>query len=343
MRQGATRYVRGSAVALLTFVVALAFVVATPDQASAHADTEVSATNWTIDGVKLATPVPGITVSMTEHNTHVRLRNTSASNVTVLGYSKEPYVRVERSAVFVNSKSPAGYINRSINAPGELPKRFDAGAAPQWRKVAMHGAFEWHDHRAHHGSRSSSSGEQWAINVLIDGKPSMIIGFFRYTPPTTPWTALASTVAVGAFCGLGMLEHRRRFAVRTVAVGFVGLFATQLAAQWATSSESFASRLGLFAYGSAGIVAALVAATAASRRSMQSAAPAVLFCAVAILVCGGLANISWLTHTYVPTTLPAKVAQAIVAAAIVGGLGLMMIAMYSITSDTVTAVDPSTS
>lgn len=333
MGNGAARSTGRAGACVVGVLIGIFCIAATPTAAYAHAGAEQASTNWHVEDVRVTGNPVGIAVVMTELDNHIRLRNTSRSDVIVFGYAREPYLRIATNGVFLNDKSPAGYINRSINAPRDLPARFDAEAIPEWRKISSEGAYEWHDHRAHHGSRAASDGRTWSINIAIDDKPATITGTFHYQPAPTAWAAIASIIAVAAMCGIGMLESRRQLAARLLATGLAGLFAAQLAAEWASSSESLSSRLGVFAYGTMAVAAALVAAAAASRRSIAAAAPIVLFCAVAILVCAGLTNIDWLSHSQLPTVLPTAVAQAIVGAAIVGGLGLALIAIYTIVTE----------
>ncbi len=330
MGYGAERRIGRAAASVVGLFIAIVSIVATPSPAVAHAGAEQASTNWHVEDVRVEGNPVGIVVTMTELDNHIRLQNTSPRDVIVFGYSREPYLRITGDGVFLNDASPAGYINRSINAPRDLPARFDPQATPRWRKISSKSAHEWHDHRAHHGSRVASDGRTWSINIAIDDKPATITGTFHYRPAPTAWAAIVSIIAVAAMCGIGMLESRRQLTARVLATGLAGLFAAQLAAEWASSNESFSSRLGVFAYGAMAIAAACIAAVAASRRSIAAVAPIVLFCAVAILVCGGLTNIDWLSHSQLPTVLPTAVAQAIVGAAIVGGLGLALLAIYTI-------------
>ena len=169
------------AIGLLTIVGFTTLASAEP--ASAHAGVEQLATNWRSNNVRLSEPYPGISVAVTEMGDQVELRNQSEHTVVVLGYSGEPYLRITNGGVQVNAKSPAGFINRSENAPSSIPQRFDVRAVPRWFMASKQGRFSWHDHRAHYGTRTASDGRQWHIPLLIEQRKIEIVGQYQYAKP----------------------------------------------------------------------------------------------------------------------------------------------------------------
>ena len=316
------------AIGLLTIVGFTTLASAEP--ASAHAGVEQLATNWRSNNVRLSEPYPGISVAVTEMGDQVELRNQSEHTVVVLGYSGEPYLRITNGGVQVNAKSPAAFINRSENAPSSIPQRFDVRAVPRWFMASKQGRFSWHDHRAHHGTRTASDGRQWHIPLLIEQRKIEIVGQYQYAKPDAPFGAMVGLAFAGALAGFAIIAARRNAVVITLLTILTASAVIQLIAQWNISSQPFADRLGVFAYGMTTILAAAVAALVVRARGADRSAPTLLFCAVAVLVCGGFAKLDWLTHSWLPTTLPYPIAQAIIGLFIAGALGLMAIAAFAI-------------
>ena len=70
-------------------------------------------------------------VKVIENGRRLELTNDSSATVVVSGYENEPYLRIGPDGVFENTRSPAVFQNRSLNAPAKVPARYDAtGSRP---------------------------------------------------------------------------------------------------------------------------------------------------------------------------------------------------------------------
>ncbi len=94
---------------------------------------------------------------------------------------------------------------------------------------------------------------------------------------------------------------------------------------WGATTEGTATRLGASVYELGAIAVAVVALVWLLRRGLHAAAPLVLVAGLFVALAGGLADLTMLTRSQLPTTLPYGVARAIVAVAIGLGAGLTIV------------------
>lgn len=95
--------------------------------------------------------VAGVTWKVLDYNDEILLTNRSRQQVTVYGYTGEPYARIlAGGTVELNENSPAYYYNQTFYAAGvKVPANATSTATPDWVTVAKTGTFMWHDHRIH--------------------------------------------------------------------------------------------------------------------------------------------------------------------------------------------------
>jgi hypothetical protein len=143
LARGATRLV-----VIVTMVVVTAVVTAAP--ASAHTLSGPKPTNYRATIVSVTPAAPGVTIRVIDLGAKLELTNRSGSEVTVLGYEGEQYLRIGPAGVFENLHSSATYVNRSLKG-GVIPDGVDTkpDAAPRWHKISDGHSARWHDHRAH--------------------------------------------------------------------------------------------------------------------------------------------------------------------------------------------------
>ncbi len=122
--------------------------MATP--ASAHTISGPRPTNYRSRIVAFAPEVPGVSARVVDLGAKFELTNRSSSEITVLGYEGEPYLRIGPSGVFENLHSQATYINTSRQG-GTVPVGVDTSptAVPEWKKISSGRTARWHDHRIH--------------------------------------------------------------------------------------------------------------------------------------------------------------------------------------------------
>jgi hypothetical protein len=165
-----------------------------------------------------------VTLSVVDRDDRLRIESTSASEIVILGYDGEPYLRVTRDGVFRNVRSPATYLNEDRFANVELPAVADPKAEPEWEKIAAHPRYEWHDHRIHWMSpidppevRASPDATHhvfdWEVPGTVDGTPFTIEGALEYVPVASSrpsWIYLPVPLAALVLVGVGLTFYRRR-------------------------------------------------------------------------------------------------------------------------------------
>ena len=320
------------ALAVMTLLVCGGIVVAAPP-AQAHGVGGVEPRNYETKLLRVTPQVAGVELTVVDLGDNLQLHNTSRHDVVVLGYDGEPYLRVGPRGVFENRRSPATYLNRSRIPTTKPPKSADSSAPPVWRRVSSGTTATWHDHRAHYMGTSEPPAVQrdpsarhvldrWTVELRTDGRTVRASGELLWVPAPSPWpyVALAVVIAVGMF-----VLTRTRIWRAAFAVGLGLLAASDLAhvvGLWNATTASTASKLGESAYSLVGVALALFALVWMWRRGTDSAMPLILIAAIFLFVAGGLADVSTLGHSQIPTTFPAVVARLLVTLDLGLGAGL---------------------
>ncbi len=308
-------------------VIAMLIVLgATP--AGAHTTGGPPASNFRTELIGLRPPSRGVEVSLAPDHEQLELRVNGRHRVTVLGYQGEPYLRVDARGVFENKRSPALAANRT-RIPTGSPGR--TTSAPRWRRVSPRPIARWHDHRAHwmdgitpSAVRRDPDHEQvvvrWSIPVRVDGRPAQIRGQIRWAPPAPAWPWWVAAVILAA--GVVTVGARPRFARSAFSAALIvmaGAEAVHLWGGWPFSTGSTLGHLGDAIPSIAAIVACLAALAWLQRSTAWRCAPALILAGLFVFVSGGVADLSSLSHAFVPSRVSADVARALVALAL--GLG----------------------
>lgn len=157
----------------------------------------------TIESV--APQIDGLEVSIVGGDAFVRLRAPVGSEVIVLGYAGEPYLRFTASgAVSENRLSAATYENAERFGIEEIPPFVDNEAAPEWRQIATTGVWSWHDHRSHWMGREPLIGLEpgdslppQVIPLIIDGRSVSITVMTTLLEQPAPWPAMFGALIGG--------------------------------------------------------------------------------------------------------------------------------------------------
>jgi hypothetical protein len=197
--------------------------------AEAHFGTAKLGYRSTIEGEKPS--VPGVELKVLYGDDQVWLDNRSGKTVVINGYGGEPYLRFAPSGIFVNVRSPAGYLNQDRYGKSKYPKSASVTAPPEWQKLAGGTVWAWHDHRIHYMSPTfppviSAAPEKphhvfdWKVPATANGKRFFIEGSLDYKPPSKQDDSFpfALVIALAAVVGGGLvgLFFLRRVLVRSL-------------------------------------------------------------------------------------------------------------------------------
>jgi hypothetical protein len=168
--------------------------------------------------------VVGLEITVVDSDDRLRISNTSGTELVVLGYDGEPYLRIGPDGVYRNERSPAAYLNRDRFARVAVPLKADPGAAPEWRHVSPRPAWQWHDHRiqwmgagppaqVRDAPRRRHAIFDWQVPGRLGGRPLAIAGRLDYVPPSDGGTssaviALVAITGVAAAVAFGLLLVR---------------------------------------------------------------------------------------------------------------------------------------
>ena len=305
---------------------AFALMLATAAPASAHGLGGPKPTDRvvTVDGTRPS--IPGVTVRMIDLGTRVELTNRGETTVVVVGYDREPYLRIGPGGVWVNRRSPATFLNRAATPTATPPSDLDATAVPEWARISTTPVARWHDHRAHWMGRGAAHDVPWEIPLRVDGTTARIVGRLDTLAAPNPWPWL---VAAGALAALiALLAGSRRWPT-VLGAGLLLVIVSETvhtAGAWGVWTAGAGRRL----LGAAPSLLAILLAVLAlavlvtRRREPDGATPLVLVAGLFIALAGGVADLGSLTHALVPSTFGAGLTRLTVAIALGGGIGLVI-------------------
>ena len=269
----------------------------------------------------------------------IELRNDSAHVVTVLGYQHEPYLRIGPKGTFENERSPAVFLNRTRIPEREAPHdQYDAKAAPHWRKISDAPVATWHDHRTHWMGLEDPPVvrrdpghihfviQDWKIPLIQQGRRLVVTGDALWVPGPSPWPWILGALALAALV-VGWCRTSAWVRVMELALGVLIVSETvHVVGAWQAATASVGSRALASVYSIGGIVVCALALAWLRRRDPWAATPAVLIAGLFVLVAGGLADLTTLTRSQLPTTLPDAVGRLTVTIALGLGAGLVIAA-----------------
>jgi hypothetical protein len=331
----------------VVLVLAGLFVLLGAAPASAHGVGGAQPTNYktTIRGIEPS--VSGVHVSVVLESTKLQLVNTSSQPVTVLGYSDEPYLRVTSSGVFENQKSPAVFLNQSFIPTGTAPKQYSATATPKWVRISNGNTARWHDHRSHwmggtpevvrrDPTHSHVVLTNWSVPLLVGKAPAAIHGDATWIPGPSPSPYYLLALALAA---LVLLAARRALRITWAAAlaVVIGTGIVTIVGSWQPSALNLAGRAGAQAYIVGGVIVASVSLTWLCRKGTWAATPAVLVAGLFVFIAGGLANISSLSRSQLPTQLTPWIARVNVTVMLALGFALLVSAAWRLRLSTPTS------
>jgi hypothetical protein len=254
--------------------------------------------------------VDGVHAEVVGGDSFLELTVEPGHEAIVLGYEDEPYLRFKADGtVEENRRSPAVFLNRSLQGGSAAPPSTDAEATPEWEELADGGRWAWHDHRIHwmgaedplvdaDGRVTQFGPDGWSVALQVDGTDTIVRGDLVLTDGVSPLpTAAVAALVTGVVMLLGW---RRQLAVAGFAVAVGALLALGLGrAEWSAAppgGEASPVLVILPAMAVAGAVGALFlrSRTARAIAALTSAAAlgAWLFMRIGIV-----------THRVLPTSL----------------------------------------
>ncbi len=317
-------------------LLAVGSVLAAAEPAGAHGVAGIQPSNFATRVLAVVPATPGIHVQADDLGNKLQLDNHTGRDVVVLGYDNEPYLRVGPAGVFENVRSPAVYLNRTRTGNVPVPASADPHAPPQWHQTGVGTTVRWHDHRAHWlaatnppqvqrdpGSRHLI--QRWTVTLVADRTRIQVHGDVVWVPGPSPWIWLA--VALGFALAVVVLAATRlgRAAVAaSLAVLIVGETA-HVFGSWAATTVAGSTKLAASAYALGGIAVAALALVWVVRRGVHPAAPLLLLAGLFLALAGGLADVTALYRSQLPTTLPVTLARFEIAATIGLGAGIAIV------------------
>ena len=220
-----------------------------------------------------------------------------------------------------------------------MPASYDALAPPEWHRTGSGTVVSWHDHRVHwmgaapppavHDSPGRTHFiSSWLVTLRYRGHDIAVHGDLRWVPGPSAaprlFLAFLAAVIVG---GLGF-TRRWGDVLALMLLVVSGLVIVLIGGEWsATTSGAWTAFLSTV-YSILGVAIALAAGGAMlrSRRTPHEASALVLVAAVILTFGSGLADITFLDHSQLPTTLPGPVARTLVAVVLGASLGMLVTA-----------------
>jgi hypothetical protein len=159
--------------------------------------------------------VAGIELRHVPTTGQLQLTNRSDLEVTVLGYSDEPYLRVGPDGVWRNERSPATYLDADPSGRATVPAMADPTVPPEWTQLSRGTTVSWHDHRSHWmgGPPSGATGGRtdiahWSIPFLVGGERVDATGTTSWAPgpDPRPWLMAMGVLAV-VVALVGLTRH----------------------------------------------------------------------------------------------------------------------------------------
>jgi hypothetical protein len=301
--------------AVLALLLGVGTVLLAAEPAGAHGVSGIQPSNFTTVITSISPAVRGLQMRVDDLGNKLELDNNTGTTITVLGYQGEPYLRVGPSGVYENLRSPAVYLNRTRTGNVPVPRSANPALAPEWRRVEGGTRARWHDHRAHwlaptyppevqaHPG-SPHLVQRWTLGLVRDGTPITVRGVVEWIPGPSPWPWLATTVVLGA---LILALAFTRLARPAIAVALVAMIVGETAyvvGIWGGTTIAGATKLAAVAYALGGMAVGALALVWVVRRGVSAAAPLLLLGGLFLALAGGLANVTTLFRSQLPTSLP---------------------------------------
>lgn len=331
---------RGLALRITAVAVgAAALVGLAAAPASAHTISGPKPTNYHSHIVSMAPEIPGITARVVDLGNKFEITNRTSTEITVLGYLDEPYLRIGPNGVFENLHSQATYIDKSKQG-GSVPPNIDTSptATPVWKKISSGHSARWHDHRIHWMSAqppptvAAAPGafehlSQQNIVFLYNDKPVRISVALDWVPGPSGWPWVPPIVVlfvVGLVAAL--IPKWWRVLAVLLAVLVLSDMAHAIGFEIPRPGGNLSKTVQFFggSFVSVAVWIAAVPTIIALWRRRAEALYGVLFVSLLVLLIGGATDLSALWKSELPDAGPQWLTRVEVVIAIGLGGGLLV-------------------
>ena len=227
--------------AVLMALLTIGCALAPAGIALAHNGTGGSSSDYRIEIEGWKGDHTGIQLRVVELGNRLELRRTTASMVTILGYSGEPYLRLDAAGVAENVNSPAHYLNLDRFASTNPPATASADAEPSWTLLSTGSTVRWHDHRAHWMSTTPRADvlsdpdvervifPANRVDLVVDGRAvaALIRVTWLPTPKRLIWLGTAALVGLVVAAGFVLAPSIKRLLPLAALLGSVAALAGQ--------------------------------------------------------------------------------------------------------------------
>lgn len=359
---------RATRVAALAFLAALVWLASAQSAALAHGAGRATSSNFASEvsglvatggspqatGQQRVADIAGLDWRVLGGDDYLRVTNTTGTQLVVLGYEREPYLRIGPDGVFENRHAPTTWLNRDRYADltgVEVPDDVDASAAPDWVRVSTGTSYAWFDHRTQWMNRDerpepvaaapdrSHPLRDWVVAFELGGRALGVAGQLRWVPsgPAWPWPLLGLGLTALPLAGLALRRRswsgRWQVAAAVVAV-LAGVNAVQVADELLASRPvATVGELATVALPAAAAVGlALIGARRAWRRGRDGALSLVAGTAVLLVVRGALEVEVLSVSQVVARWLPTEAVKIVIGANLVAIVPLLALAVVDVTA-----------
>ena len=203
-------------------VLAAVLVCGTALPAAGHE--EVPGVASVLDAVEPALPA-GVTVQVrVSAADQLLVENRTPTELTVLGESGEPFLRIGPQGVLANLLSPAWHLSNDPEG-AQVPPEADPAKPPRWGRVSRDPSWGWFDHRLHRARLAIAPAarpgevvrlEEWTVPYRYGATSGAFRGHREYAPPAGAFEArvlsapdgMTATVLPGPVPGLLVQAQR---------------------------------------------------------------------------------------------------------------------------------------
>jgi hypothetical protein len=310
---------------LLALVIAGAAVCARPAPARADATATPIATNFI---AKVSHAPAGIQATVVDGYLQLWMRVPTSETVEVIDQLGAPYLRFDRSGVYVNHDSIEYYVSQ-IPVPALPPRNLSRTSPPEWVKVSSGHDHTWRDGRLHALTQEAIAPDthrvgSWSIPLRVDGRPGRVTGaiWHREAPSIAwLWPIAVFVLVVAAAWRLRRPELERQLTAALVALNLATLaIAAVVKELHGRPTVSPPQYVLLF------IILAVIAA-AAVRLATRRAGHLLRFVTAFVTLWAGLTFAPVLTHHYPMLALTGTAARILTVLLIGASLSLILLSV----------------